>query len=444
MNAGRCFSALLVSLTLASAAGAQESPRPVVSGEELARRVNWLRQNASPFRTANPADDDYADLAPIGRAIGNAQVVLLGEQSHGDGTVFLAKTRLIRYLHEQLGFDVLAFESGLYDMRVAWDSLKSGENPARAFRRGVFPIWAGSQQVQPLIDYLGAQAKGARPLELAGFDSQLTGSASREGLVRDLMSMLSKHPFEITGVNDWRDFRTVIDSVASGGVYRNKPAAVMQLAYLSELRRIREAAQDWPADDPEVSFWQQNLKSLDGHSRFAFSFSPTNRSVTDNNRRDIQMGENLVWLADQRYKGRKIIVWAATFHIARNLPGIDTRMPSMTYKDLVTMGDVAWRTLGTRMYSIGFVASRGKAGAWMQPQPRLLPEVPRESLEGTWSAAGHNFAFLDLRAQPADAWTRTAVVSGPLGYAPMVGNWSDVLDGIVYTRTMVESRQATR
>jgi hypothetical protein len=80
----------------------------------------------------------------------------------------------------------------------------------------------------------------------------------------------------------------------------------------------------------------------------------------------------------------------------------------------------------------------------MQATPRTLDTPATESLEGIWAATGQNFAFLDLRGQPADAWTRKPLLSGPLGYSPMLGNWSDVLDGMVYTRTMVESRKAAR
>src|SRR5262245_62656118 len=144
-----------------------------------AERVAWLKDHAATLRTIDPADSDFADLEPIRRAIGDARIVMLGEQTHGDGVTFHAKTRLIRYLHEKCGFDVLAFESGLYDCRKAWQLLRDGQTPAdKAFGTGVFAIWAQSQQVQPLVEYLRKRARESRPLELAGFDCQFTAEAS--------------------------------------------------------------------------------------------------------------------------------------------------------------------------------------------------------------------------------------------------------------------------
>jgi len=78
-------------------------------------RVEWLAKSATRIRSLDPSDGDFSDLEPLRAALKGARVVMLGEQSHGDGTTFLAKTRLIRFLHEQMGFNVLAFESGLYD-----------------------------------------------------------------------------------------------------------------------------------------------------------------------------------------------------------------------------------------------------------------------------------------------------------------------------------------
>ena len=67
-------------------------------------RIAWLTANAAPIRSIDPSRsaDDFSDLEPIRRAIGDSRVVLLGEQSHGDGATFLAKARLVKFLHQRM------------------------------------------------------------------------------------------------------------------------------------------------------------------------------------------------------------------------------------------------------------------------------------------------------------------------------------------------------
>ena len=114
-----------------------------------------------------------ADRGPA--TIGEARIVFLSEELHGVGATFHARTRLIKFLHQQCGFDVLAFESGLYDCRKVWQLLREGKMPAReAISQGVFDIWASTEELQPMFQYLARQARQGRPLEVCGFDCQFT------------------------------------------------------------------------------------------------------------------------------------------------------------------------------------------------------------------------------------------------------------------------------
>lgn len=72
-------------------------------GQDSDARVSWLADHAVRLRSIDPADDDFRDLEPLRVTLAGVRVVLLGEQNHGDGTTFLAKTRLIRFLHERMG-----------------------------------------------------------------------------------------------------------------------------------------------------------------------------------------------------------------------------------------------------------------------------------------------------------------------------------------------------
>src|SRR5262249_15975594 len=93
-------------------------------------RVAWLKKHAAPARSLDPADEDFADLEWIRKGMGESGIVFLGEEWHGSGATFRARSRLIKFLHQKCGFDVLAFESGLYDCRKTWEFLVEGKMPA--------------------------------------------------------------------------------------------------------------------------------------------------------------------------------------------------------------------------------------------------------------------------------------------------------------------------
>src|SRR5688500_14617591 len=66
----------------------------------------WIATHAVAVRSIHPDDEDFSDLLPLISAIGPARVVQLGEPSHGAGAAFAAKVRLIKFLHQRMGFDV--------------------------------------------------------------------------------------------------------------------------------------------------------------------------------------------------------------------------------------------------------------------------------------------------------------------------------------------------
>ncbi|BAD39645.1 hypothetical protein [Symbiobacterium thermophilum] len=69
---------------------------------------------------AFPVVDEEA-MAAVAQAIGDAQIVLLGEQNHGDGDAFAAKVRLVEYMHRHHGFDVLLCEACFFSLTRTWE-----------------------------------------------------------------------------------------------------------------------------------------------------------------------------------------------------------------------------------------------------------------------------------------------------------------------------------
>jgi len=388
-------------------------------------RVEWLAKHAMPVRSVDPNDDDYADLEPLRKTLAGVRVVMLGEQNHSDGTTFLAKTRLIRFLHERMGFDVLAFESGLYDCAKAWEHLRAGEPASEAVPRGVFTVWTDSREVQPLIDYLGRQARTANPLELAGVDCQLTGTAANDFLVADLHAQ----GFVDAGVDSV--IAHLIDSTWENDS-APRPSAAEQQTFERTITR-------W-AIEAKTPFWRQVLTSL-----AVFAEVEWRTNLRDNAEsaalRDLRMGKNLVWLARERYPKRKIIVWAATFHNARNLRTIETTIPKYrhVYDADTPMGEVAKNALGDALYSLGVTSAEGEYARMFEKtaHPMLVPS--RDSLEELCARAGLTNAIVDFHGAPR--WLRAPMPAQIAGHVEMRADWTRIVDGVFFIRRMDRSHK---
>ena len=113
---------------------------------------DYVIENTKKITSIDYDSNDYSDLNSIGESIGDAKIVMLGEQDHGDANTFLAKTRLIEYLHEIKGFNILAFENDFYGLTKGWKQLeKQPDSIAKFLRKNLFPLWAYSKSCQYLF-----------------------------------------------------------------------------------------------------------------------------------------------------------------------------------------------------------------------------------------------------------------------------------------------------
>jgi erythromycin esterase len=418
-------------------------------------RVAWLARNATRIRSVDASGGDFRDLEPLRAALKGVRVVMLGEQAHGDGTTFRAKTRLIRFLHEEMGFNVLAFESGLYDCPKAWDFLVNGEDARTALSRGVFRIWTQSREVQPLLDYLGQESKGAHPLEIAGVDGQTTGSAAVDFLVSDLTAYLARIDPKLVEGEEWDRVAGVIallNQSAWGTRKAPVPSASEQEAFARTIERWRSsiAKRDRsPATKPwSGSFWRQVLASLrtfaEQEWRTDYSEGAGDGPPAVFSMRDVQMGKNLIWLASERYPKEKIIVWAATSHNARALHPIKTGDPESDrlYAGWTPMGEIASRKLGNDLYSLGFISHDGEAARYHTANATPIAPSSRDSLEDLFTRASFETAFLDFRhPPPGGRWLRTTLTATFLGHHEMHADWTRVVDGVVFIKRMERSHR---
>jgi erythromycin esterase len=407
-------------------------------------RVDWLKKHVAPFRSIDPNVEDYADLEPIRLAIGDARIVDLSEQSHGDGATFHARTRLIKFLHQKCGFDVLAFESGLYDCRKAWDLLREGKMPARdAISQGVFGIWTGTEELRPIFEYLGKQARQSRPLEVCGFDCQFTGPASRRFLPEELTAVLKSLPPDSLTQEQREAVVKGLKKLARPGVGIDKSE---NEALVACRKALAESKPSSSLTAVELAFWRQFLESSIAMAEVEAATKAGVKTERNHiNLRDAQMGKNLVWQAREVYPKRKIIVWAAAFHLMRNQEAVAMvvepgktpaeRKTVFPYRQIKTMGNEAWRELEKETYSIFFTAAEGEFQSLPMSKPKKLEPLIPGSLEDLLVKAGSENGFLDLRRRGAEGrWLEERLVARVLGNADYEADWTKVCDGLVFTR----------
>src|SRR5436853_4836455 len=107
---------------------------------DLLQTALALRRVAQPIRKEGDADDE------ILARIGDAEIVLIGEASHGTHDFYAERARLTRVLIERAGFDAVAAEADWPDawrvnrwVRQLGGDDATAEEALRGFER--FPTW---------------------------------------------------------------------------------------------------------------------------------------------------------------------------------------------------------------------------------------------------------------------------------------------------------------
>jgi erythromycin esterase len=409
-------------------------------------RVAWLETHAHPIAALDPGAP-LDDLRFLDETLRGVRVVLLGEATRGDGSALLAKTRLVRYLHERLGFDLLAFECGFYDCGRAWREMRAGGDARENFAGALFPLYTEAVEMQPLLGFVGESARSARPLELAGIDSQGSAESTGRHLLADLRAELGGEAIgpdaDAALARLAPRFQELADEAYATGA-APVPAAAEQQAFRADLAALRNALAAGGGTD--AAWWDQVLVNVENWAEGSWKLGRWQRGMTQDpalfTLRDGQMADNLRWLA-ARHPERKIVVWALTVHVARDLAALDSSDPAVRARlgRMSALGDAVAAALGDAAYAIGVTAAVGRNATPYRAPVELLPPT-RGSFEELMSRAGFGAAFVDLRRLPRGGdWLRRPLVAKPVTYVEMLGRWPRHLDGLLFVREMQPARR---
>jgi erythromycin esterase len=380
-----------------SAFGFVESPaRPQIGQVLLDDRALALRDDEIPPVPPEWRDDvlkrhqpirslvseDFSDLAFLAPLLDGKRLVMLGEHSHGVAEFNWLKVRLVKYLHQKLDFDVVAFESPLVACDTA-DRLLARVNARTVLEDCLHAVWH-TKEVLPLFEYASLMRGSNKKLSISGFDIQ-DRSIEINNRLQKLLGMIapplavqvSQNEQKVVGAlrigqlpdgkRDRENLITFYESVARTLSSNKRPLEDQYLIPILEIEMAIRAAESRVADLHELS------------SRS--SWTPPSKNF-----RDKAMADNLEYLLDIAYPGRKIIVWAHNYHINYVQGSEITPAP---------MGEWLATTRKSETYSVGLYMGRGVAASNDRKHFRLSVSQ-HDQLLAVMANAGRKMSFVDF------------------------------------------------
>ncbi len=433
--------------TVEAAPGQETTPKPDYAGwlqsdDELATPadsnapteseavVDWVRANHHPIRSL--LTDEFDDLHFLKPILEGKRIVQLGESGHGMAEFNMAKVRLIKFLHQELSYDVIAFESSIYECNRA-NERAAEDRPEITMRSCIFGVWH-TEEVVPLFEYLKETHSTDRPLLLTGFDVQESsgmGKQNRPDFFRDVVAVLdtayARQVYDFDKAFIERPSESRESSMAFFA--ENKDRLIAGYDSLAQYisRHEDELAQAFAEDPKTPLLARQAAWSLIQYVRQNTAPNFTERSEI----RDEGMADNLDFLLNKYYPDKKIIVWGHNYHIRHANDAVDPS-PSRT------MGGWVAERHRDALYTVGLYTYRGSA-AMNNRQVYHVTQASRGSLESILYQVRKKYFFVDLSQQekhPGTAWMFDQITTKTWGTRDVRMVLRDQYDGILFVDTV--------
>jgi erythromycin esterase len=411
-------------------------PRAPASGQHARSVVEAIERSAHTLRSTEPGGS-LRDLNALGRMVGSAEVVGLGEATHGSQDFFRMKHRVFRYLVEEKGFRTFSLElpwsSGLrlndYVLRGKGDL----QDIAREEFQGSYRIW-NNQDYLDLVEWMRDHNR-QHPKDKVQFMGNDMGYAGPElyekvtdRVARDYPRLLGRVTELYRGLAPATDAGTYSEEYLKLPLAERRERAERTGEVYELLRRQRPGS---GADRREHAWTVQHARAIHQMAKgLSLDIEDEAQIAEMMKLRDQVMAENVVWW--HRHTGDRILLSAHNTHVSYD--SFDPRYPK-------TQGAFLRDALGEDYVSAGFSFHQGAFKAFgtddnVMRTYRVGAAKP-DSNEHTLDKARQEDYFLDLRTvpEPARAWLDKERVTwnigagwpDPVEYKSALGRAHDIL-----------------
>lgn len=372
---------------------------------------------------------DNTDLQFLKKEIGENKIIWLGENSHSVKDINVIKLRLIKFLHEEMGFDVIVFESGISNCALS-NMAKSQLNPFEFLYTSLIGYWRTIENCD-LMEYISKnemQISGmdpnykARYLPKRGYQYIFSNNKNIADQYYKLDSIGSYYYLDLSKLFHSKDKQFKKENSAE--LIATKDSLIN--GYKRLLRNIsRDDLNDSIRDGKTLDLLKFTLQNnIIDLNRDITQFEDVESFWLTNSERDSLMAFNLSYLVDSIYTDRKVIVWAHNMHIKNDHINV-TKHPKM----FNTISYYLPKHLKEKSFTIGIYGDQMKKNC----SKNSLFRISRKMGIGSY--------FLNLnklnRNDYPDYWTNTKFRTCNDSRIYILG---ELYDGFIYLSESEESK----
>lgn len=296
----------------------------------------YLRNNQETLQEIrrNAIEIDNYDF--LDSYVSDKQIVLLGESNHGIGDYFREKIKIIKYLHEHHGFNIVVFENGLVESTICKERSLL-EEPKLVLQQHFMDIYH-NEEMLPLF-----KDSWAQNLIITGMDVQPMYREASDYYIQTIKNKLDDGTYELLQNAENQYFELdelLLNTKKIKHLKQTIIACIQSYKELLDKAHLKDELQHTMLFN---KFLQNRIDWLNLNLKGVFASGAARAQY---------MYKNVEWL-QKFYDGEKLIIWGHNFHIRKEQTWLTKLLR------IQNVGFSLQKTMQKDFFTIGLYASSG-------------------------------------------------------------------------------------